>query len=148
MNEKQLEKAKKRVEKMTKLSEYFNQDFDEKDYDEDLLTLNLRANEFYSKVIKEYLETEVVIKFNTLRHIKEMSSGFENRVDMNNFIINAINELKKEKTRTSVQDIELETLIEFKELVLNGKGKEYDITKGFDFKYSEQTIVFDPIGKK
>jgi len=148
MNEKQLEKAKARIDKMTKLSEYFNQDFDNREYDEDLLTLNLKANEFYSQVIKEYLETEIVIKFNTLRHIKEMSSGFEDRTDMNNFIVNAINDLKKEKTRTRVQDIELETLIEFKELVLKGKGKEYDITKGFDFEYSEQTVVFEPIGKK
>ena len=148
MNEKQLEKAKKRVEKMTKLKEYFEQDFENREYDEDLLSLNLKANEFYSKVIKEYLETEVVIKFNTLRHIKEKSVNFNERTDMNNFIVDAIADLKKQKERTKVQDIELATLIEFKELVLKGKGKEYDITNGFEFDYSEQTIVFDPIGKK
>lgn len=148
MNEKQLEKAKKRVKKMAALSEYFNQDFDKKEYDEDLLSLNLKANDFYSTIIKEYLETEIVIKFNTLRHIKEMSSNFEDRTDMNNFIVNAINELKKQKPRTRVQNIELETLIEFKELVLNGKGKDYDVTNGFDFNYSEQVITFEPIGKK
>lgn len=148
MNEKQLERTKKRVEKMTKLSEYFNQDFDNVEYDEDLLSLNLKANEFYSKVIKEYLDTEIVIKFNTLRHIKEKSSNFNDRIDMNNFIVDAIADLKKQKERTKVQNIELTTLIEFKELVLNGKGKDYDITNGFDFDYSEQKVSFEPIGKK
>lgn len=148
MDNKQREKTIKRVEKMKALSEYFNQDFDKREYDEDLLELNLKANEMYSKIIKEYLETEIVIKFNTLRHLKEKSSGFENRADMKNFVLSAINDLKKQKERTRVQEIELETLIEFREDVLKGKGKEYDITKGFNFDYSEQVIEFEPIGKK
>lgn len=142
------EQAKQNVERMMKVKEFFDQDWEKNVVDEEMLSINLRANEVYSKAVKKYLNTVAVIEFNTLRHIKEKSTEFENRTDMNNFIVGAIGDLKIIKERTKVQDIELRTLINFRDKVLKGKGKEYDVTKGFDFAYSEQTVEFEPFKQK
>lgn len=141
-------KAKQNVERMLKVKEFFEQDWEKNVADDEMLAINLRANEMYSKAVKKYLNTVAVIEYNTLRHIKEKSSQFKNRTDMNNFIVSAIGDLKNIKERSKVQDIELRTLINFRDKVLKGKGKEYDVTKGFDFTYGEQDVEFEPFKQK
>lgn len=135
----------KKKEIIETLNEFFEQDFDKNEIDEELLSLTLRANEFYSKAIKKYLKTVAVIEFNIIKHIKENSSKFESRSDMNNFIVSAIGDLKNKKDRTKTEEIELRTLIRFRDDVLKGQGKEYDITKGFTYDYDGQDVDFKPI---
>lgn len=137
------ERDKKTLEKLDK---YLTEDIQNAEIDEDILEITLKANEFYSKTIKKYLRTVAVIEFNTVKFIKEQSANFKDRTDMNNFIVQAIKDLKDKEELTKVEKIELRTLIRFKEQVLDGKGREYDLTKGFGFEYDNNVKVdFEPI---
>lgn len=131
---------------LQKLDNYLSDEVQQTEIDDDILELTLKANEFYSKAIKKYLKTVAVIEFNIVNHIKNQSVNFKDRSDMNNFIVQAIKDLKAKKELTNVEEIELKTLIRFKEQVLDGKGKEYDLTKGFGFEYDNNAKVdFEPI---
>jgi len=137
------ERDKKTIEKLDK---FLSEEVHNIEIDDDILELTLKANEFYSKAIKKYLKTVSVIEFNTIKFIKEQFGKFENRTDLNNFIVQAIKDLKDKKELTNVEEIELKTLKKFKEQVLEGKGKEYDITKGFGFEYDKDIKAdFEPI---
>ena len=137
------ERDKKTLEKLDK---YLTEDIQNAEIDEDILEITLKANEFYSKTIKKYLRTVAVIEFNTVKFIKEQSANFKDRTDMNNFIVQAIKDLKNKEELTKVEKIELRTLNRFKEQVLDGKGREYDLTKGFGFEYDNNVKVdFEPI---
>jgi hypothetical protein len=130
---------------LERVNKFLTEDLKNVEIDEDILTLTLKANEFYSKAIKKYLKTVAVIEFNTIKFIKEQSKEFKDRADMNNFIVQAIKDLKKKKELTKVEEVELRTLKKFKEQVLDGKGKEYDLTNGFGFEYDENLKVdFEP----
>jgi hypothetical protein len=131
---------------LVKLDKYLSEDIPNLEIDEDILEITLKANQFYSKAIKKYLKTVAVIEFNTVKFIKEQSINFKDRTDMNNFIVQAIKNLKDKKELTKVEQVELKTLMSFKEQVLEGKGKEYDLTNGFGFEYDENVKVdFEPI---
>ena len=137
------ERDKKTLEKLDK---YLTEDIPNVEIDDDVLEITLKANEFYSKAIKKYLRTVAVIEFNVVKFIKDQSVNFKDRSDMNNFIVQAIKDLKAKKQLTHVEEIELRTLISFKEQVLDGKGKEYDLTQGFGFEYDDNVRVdFEPI---
>lgn len=137
------ERDKKTLEKLDK---YLTEDIPNVEIDDDVLEITLKANEFYSKAIKKYLRTVAVIEFNVVKFIKDQSVNFKDRSDMNNFIVQAIKDLKAKKQLTHVEKIELRTLISFKEQVLDGKGKEYDLTQGFGFEYDDNVKVdFEPI---
>jgi hypothetical protein len=137
------ERDKKTLEKLDK---YLTEDIPNVEIDDDVLEITLKANEFYSKAIKKYLRTVAVIEFNVVKFIKDQSVNFKDRSDMNNFIVQAIKDLKAKKQLTHVEEIELRTLISFKEQVLDGKGKEYDLTQGFGFEYDDNVKVdFEPI---
>jgi hypothetical protein len=133
---------------LNKIGEFFEQDWEKVEFDEDLLEVTLKANEFYSNIIKEYMITPIVIKLNMINHVKEKFKDFESLSDANNYIVEAIKQLKKKKEKSKTEEIELETLIDFREDVIRGNGDEYDITKGFRFKYEEQDVDFDPIKAK
>jgi len=137
------ERDKKTVEKLDK---FLTEDVHNIEIDDDILELTLKANEFYSKAVKKYLKTVSVIEFNTVKFIKEQCDNFKDRTDLNNFIVQAIKTLKNKKDLTNVEEVELKTLIKFKEQVLEGKGKEYDLTQGFGFEYDkDQKVEFEPI---
>jgi hypothetical protein len=137
------ERDKKTIEKLDK---FLSEDVHSIEIDDDILELTLKANEFYSKAVKKYLKTVAVIEFNTVKFIKEQCGKFKDRSDLNNFIVQAIKTLKDKKDLSNVEEVELKTLIKFKEQVLDGKGKEYDLTQGFGFEYDKDTKVdFEPI---
>ena len=137
------ERDKKTIEKLDK---FLSEEVHNVEIDDDILELTLKANEFYSKAVKKYLKTVAVIEFNTVKFIKEQCNNFKDRTDLNNFIVQAIKDLKAKKDLTNVEQVELKTLIKFKEQVLEGKGKEYDLTNGFGFEYDKgQKVEFEPI---
>jgi hypothetical protein len=146
MAKKENKPTKRQMEVQKGLDIFFHQDWENMEYNEDLLAITLRANEMYSKSIKKYLKTRAVIEFNTLKHIKEMCNTFSSREELNNFIVESIKTAKKKKELTYIEEIELATMIKFKEKVLQGKGKEYKIDKkmNFEFDYDQVKVPFEP----
>ena len=139
-----MEKTKKQ-EAIEKLSKIMNQDFENVEVDEDLLELNLKAQEFYSQAVKKYLRTVAVIEFNVVRALKEKTAEYKTREAFNNFVVQAIKDMQSAKELSFVQEIELRTLKNFKHKVLDGHGKEYDITKKFKFDYDGQELEFNEV---
>lgn len=133
---------KRKKEIYEKLDEFLNQEIE---IDEEILEITLKANEFYSKAVKKYIRTVAVIEFNTIKFIKDTCANFKTREQLNNWIVDSIKAVTSKKELTRTEEIELRTLKDFKHKVLDGHGKEYDITKGFNFDYGTEKVEFEPI---
>lgn len=128
------------------LSNYMNKQrefLENENIDDELLEITLKANEMYAKAVKKYINTTAVIEFNILNHLKEKAKTFKSREELNNYLVDYIKEIKKIKEKNRIQEIELRTLVDFKKKVLQGEGKEYDLSKGIKFDYNGNEVEFD-----